>query len=93
MKGGYILIDCKGLDLTGGDTPQTISGIWSDAVRALEQKKPIVAQNCVYGSGVPVSPVNVFGWYIAVDEIVIVGATLHVHIKDDDSAIVIDVAE
>ena len=93
MNGGYILSDCGGLDLTGGDTPQTINGIWDKAVMALSIGKPIVAQNCIYGTGVPVSPVTCFGWYISATEIVIVGATLHIHIKNDDSVIVIDVAE
>jgi hypothetical protein len=36
--------------------------------------------------------VTCFGWYIGAGEIVIVGATLHVHIKNDDTAIVLDVA-
>lgn len=91
MNGGYILIDCMGLDLTGGDTPQTITGIWENAVKAIATNKPIIAHNCFYGDA-PVSPVTCFGWYIADDEIVIVGATLHVHIKNTDSVIVIDVA-
>lgn len=92
MNGGYIVVDCGGLDLTGGSTPQTISGIWDEAVSALASGKPIVAYNCVYGTGVPVSPVTCFGWYIDTDEIVIVGATLHIHIKDDNTLTVLDVA-
>lgn len=91
MKGGYILADCAGLDLSIG-TAQEISGIWDKAVTAISAGKPIIAQNCVYGTGVPVSPVTCFGWYISTTEIVIVGATLHVHIKNDDTATVLDVA-
>ena len=93
MNPGYIMVDCRGLDLTGGSTPQTIEGIWDEAVTALEAGKPIIAHNCIYGTGVPVSPVTCFGWYIAADEIVIVGATLHIHIKDDDSLTVLDVGQ
>lgn len=92
MNGGYILLDCKGLDLTGGSTPQTIAGSWESAKTALKSGKPIVAENCVYGTGVPVSPVTCFGWYISTTEIVIVGATLHIHVKNDNTCIVIDVA-
>ena len=66
MNGGYFLLDCKGLDLTE-DTAQTISGSWQDCVDALKAGKPIIAHNCVYGSGVPVSPVTCFGWYIATE--------------------------
>lgn len=92
MNGGYCLVDCKGLDLTGGSTPQTIAGIWDLAVNALKTGKPIVAENTVYGSGVPVSPVTCFGWYISTTEIVIVGATIHVHIKNDNTVTTLDVA-
>lgn len=93
MKGGYILLDAKGLDLTGGSTPQTIPNAWGKAVKAINSNKPIVACNCVYGTGVPVSPVTGFGWYVAEDEIVIVGATLHIHVKDDNTVTVLDVTQ
>lgn len=91
MNGGYIMVDCSGLDLTDNEA-QTITGIWDKAVEAIEADKPIIAHNCEYGTGVKVSPVTCFGWYIDFDEIVIVGATLHIHIKDDDTATVLDVA-
>lgn len=90
MNGGYFLADCTGLDLSDSNS-QEIAGIWEKAVSALASGKPIIAHNCVYGSGVPVSPVTCFGWQLATDEIVIVGATLHIHIKDDDTATVLDV--
>lgn len=90
MNGGYYMVNIKGLDLTDTD-PQSISGIWNDAVKAIATGKPIVAHGCVYGTGVPVSPVTCFGWYISATEIVIVGATLHIHIKSDNTATVLDV--
>ena len=90
MKGGYINVDCTGLDMSK-DTKQTINGIWDKAVDAMKINKPIMAYGCTYGDAA-LSPVPVFGWYIATDEIVIVGATLHAHIKDDDSVTVLDVA-
>lgn len=90
MNGGYFLADCTGLNLASSSS-QSITGIWEKAKAALESNKPIIAHNCVYGTGVAVSPVTCFGWYIASDEIVIVGATLHIHIKDDDTATVLDV--
>ena len=90
MNGGYFLLDCTGLDLTL-DTAQSISGSWQNTVNALKSNKPIIAHNCVYGSGVKVSPVECFGWYIAADEIVIVGATLHIHVKNNDTCTVLDV--
>lgn len=90
MNGGYYMVNCKGLDLTDTD-PQSIAGIWNDAVTAIATGKPIVAHGCIYGTGVPVSPVTCFGWYISATEIVIVGATLHIHIKTDNTATVLDV--
>ena len=60
-------------------------------VKAVASGKPIVAHNCKYGTPL-VSPVTCFGWYIDTDEIVIVGATLHIHVKDDDTCTVLDVA-
>lgn len=91
MNGGYIVVDCAGIDLSD-NTSQTVDGIWDKAVSAIDTDKPIVAYNTEYGTGKRVSPVTCFGWYIDTDEIVIVGATLHIHIKDDDSVLVLDVA-
>lgn len=91
MNTGYFMVDVTGLDLTS-NTEVTISGIWKKAVTALKQKKPIIAHGSVYGTGVPVSPVTCFGWYISTTEIVIVGATLHIHIKNTDKVTVLDVA-
>lgn len=90
MNGGYILVDCTGLDLSIS-AAQEIPGIWDKAVEAMKAGKPIVASNCKYGSA-DVSPVTGFGWYISATEIVIVGATLHVHVKNDNTATVLDVA-
>lgn len=90
MNGGYYNIDCTGIDLTETD-PQSITGIWNKAVDLLQVGKPAFAYGCVYGSGKPVSPVPIFAWQIATDEIVVVGATLHIHIKDNDTATVLDV--
>lgn len=89
LKGGYVMVDCKGLELTETD-PQSIAGIWDIAKNALASGKPIIAYNCVYNTA-PVSPVESFGWYLDTDEIVIVGATLHIHVKDDNTATVLDV--
>lgn len=90
MNGGYINVNCEGLDLSSSSA-QSIDGIWNAAKRALHSEKPIIVGGCVYGTGKHVTPVTCFGWQIADDEIVIVGATLHVHIKDDDTATVLDV--
>ena len=90
MRGGYFNVDCTGLDLSKSEK-QSVSGIWTKAVTAMQTDKPIMVYGCTYGAAL-LSPVPCFGWRIAADEIVIVGATLHVHIKNDDSATVLDVA-
>ena len=58
-NGGYIMVDCKGLDLSIG-TAQEIDGIWSEADRAIKTNKPIVASGALYGTA-PVTPVTSFG--------------------------------
>ena len=88
-NGGYFMADCTGINLAL-DTAQSISGIWKKAVNALKSEKPIIAYGCTYSTA-KVSPVTCFGWQIASDEIVIVGATLHIHIKNNDTATVLDV--
>ena len=90
MVGGYYLVDCEALDLTS-ESAVTKTGFWNKAKKALAQNKPLMAYNCLYGSGKPVSPVPCFGWYLSSSSIVIVGATLHIIISNDDSVIVQDV--
>ena len=90
MNGGYILFDGGGLDLTTGDTPVTITGSFARAKQCLKVNKPIMANNLKYGNK-PVSPVPAFAWEISETEIVIVSATIHVHIKNDDTVTTIDV--
>jgi hypothetical protein len=59
IKGGYIMIDCGGLNLLTSE-PQTISGLYAKVKKAHELNKPIYAVNCVDGSGVKMSPIHVF---------------------------------
>ena len=89
-NGGYYMMDCTGLNLAL-DTAQSIPGSWKKAQTALKTGKPIIAEGCTYGTA-KVSPVTTFCWQIASDEIVIVGATLHCHVKDNDTVTVLDVA-
>lgn len=59
MNGGYIMIDCKKLNLLSQST-QTISGLYAAAKAAYESGKPIIACNAEYGEGVPLTPIPVF---------------------------------
>ena len=88
---GYIFLDGVGIDLSTSD-PQTISGAWDRANAAYKTGKPIWACNTKYGSGKPLSPVPVVMWYLSATSLVIVGATLHIIVSNDNTCIVQDVA-
>ena len=60
MKGGYVLVDCKGLDLTSGST-QTISGLYNKVKAAMATGKMIIVENCIWGENGAISPISVFG--------------------------------
>lgn len=90
MKGGCIIIDCTGLDLSLS-TAQNVSGSWGKAQKALAAEKPIIAIGATYGEA-HVTPVTCFAWQISESEIVLVGATLHCHVKNDNTVTVLDVA-
>lgn len=82
-NGGYIGIDCKGLDLTKGPTEQTITGIYEDVQNAMATGKPIVAYNCIWGTGKPVTPINVFA--IQFDrQVIVTSSTLQVIVGSND---------
>lgn len=53
------MIDCGGLNLLASE-PQTITGLYAKVKKAHELNKPIYAVNCVYGSGVKMSPIQIF---------------------------------
>lgn len=83
MNGGYIMVDCKGMNLLA-ESSQTISGLHAKCKEAMESGKPILACNCVYGTGVKLSPIPVFmikesDYYIASASI------LQVTVHTDDS--------
>lgn len=59
MNGGYAMVDCKGLNLLA-QSSQTIDGLYAACEEAYNSGKTILAYNCVYGTGVPVTPITVF---------------------------------
>lgn len=82
-KGGYILVDCGGLNLLA-ETSQTITGLYAKAKKAHELNKPIIATNCVYGSGVKLSPIPVF----AINEagtIIFTASILQIRVASNDA--------
>ena len=88
MKGGYILIDCGGLNLLS-ETSQTISGLYAKVKKAHELNKPIYAVNCVYGSGVKLSPISVF----AINEagtIILTASILQIRVASNDAVTILN---
>lgn len=58
-NGGTAFIDCGGLNLLA-QSSQTIAGLYAQIKAGYEAGKQIVATNCVYGEGVPLTPIPVF---------------------------------
>lgn len=85
MKGGYVLIDCDGLNLLGGSTPQVKAGLYAKVKEAMDYKKEIIACNCVYGSGKPLTPIGVFALQEDANTIICTASILQVVITDQDS--------
>lgn len=59
MNGGYVMVDCKKMNLLS-QSAQTISGIYAASKNAVDSGKPVIAENCEYGEGVPLTPIPVF---------------------------------
>lgn len=83
IPNGYIMVDCTGLDLTKGSTPQTITGLYQKCINACNTGKPIYCVNSVWGSDGAVTPIEVF--IIQFDGYVIATAsTLQVIVTSSD---------
>lgn len=85
MNGGYIMIDCKGLDLTKGSTPQTINGIFDRVKEAEKTGKPIFACNCNWSTNGIMSPINIFTMDSSASLVICTASTLQINVNSDDS--------
>lgn len=88
-KGGYILIDCNGLDLIKGSTPQTITGLFARVKEAMNGGKPMIATNCKW-SVHDVTPINFFAIQFEEDLIIATASTLQIHITDEDVVTIVN---
>lgn len=83
VNGGFAYIDCGGMNLLA-DSSQTITGLYNKVKAAYEGQKIIVATNCVYGTGVPMTPIPVF----AIKEsgnFICTASILQITVESDDS--------
>ena len=84
-KGGYQIIDCNGLNLLGGSTPQTKTGLYAKMKKALQDNIPIYAYNCIYGTGHPMSPIQVFVQQETETMIIATSSILQIRVQSDDT--------
>lgn len=84
--GGYVLVDCKGLDLLKSQK-QTIDGIHERVAAAMATGKPVYAENCVWGPDNYVSPINVICTTDSGD-LTATASTLQIRIGTDDGCTV-----
>ena len=84
MNGGYIMIDCTGLDLTKGMTPQIIIGLYATCQTAMKTGKLICAYNCTWGV-IPVTPIPVFLIQINETEVIATASTLQIIVGSNDT--------
>lgn len=91
MIGGYAMIDCTGLDLIKGNTPQTINGLYQKVKDTMASGKAIFACNCNW-DGAFVSPIQTFG--IEFDGYIIATAsTLQIKVTSSDVVTIINMVE
>lgn len=83
-NGGYVMVDCEGLDLIKGSTPQTITGIYEKVQKAMKTGKEILACNCVWDTNLDVTPISVMAIQINPTTVICTAATLQVIITSSD---------
>lgn len=86
MANGYIMIDCKELNLLASES-QTIDGLYNNCVEAMASGKPIIATNCVYGEDVPMTPISVMA-IIEAGVIIFTASILQIRVSSDDSVVI-----
>lgn len=89
FTGGYQIIDCNGLNLLGGSTPQTKTGLYKKLQSALASNKPIFASNCIYGEGHPMTPICVMAQQEDANTIVCTASILQIWVTKSDSVTIV----
>lgn len=87
MMNGYVSVDCQGLNLLA-ESSQTIDGLYDACQEAMSSGKPIVAVNCIYGTGVNMTPINVF--IVPFDGYIVATASVLQIIVTDEDAVTIN---
>lgn len=88
--GGYILVDCDGLDFLNDDG-KTFPGLYSRVNHALATLKPMYASNCRWG-GRGMSAIPVMANHIDESHIVVTSSTLQVWISTSNVVNIVNMA-
>ena len=87
MAAGYVMVDCQSMNLLSQES-QTINGLYAVCIDAIKTGKPIIAMNCTYGEGVPMTPISVMA--IIEDGVVVFTASiLQIRVASDDSVTIV----
>lgn len=88
MKGGYVNVDCTGVELTT-ETAQTVAGIFERVVSAFKANKPIYAYNCTW-EGDLMTPVAIMVTPRSSGNYIATASTLQLEIAPDNTVTVIN---
>ena len=88
MKGGYLNIDCTGVELTT-ETVQTVAGIYDRIVSAVKANKPIFAYNCTWENDI-MTPIAIMVTPRSSGNYIATASTLQLEIAPDNTVTVIN---
>lgn len=91
MANGYIMVDCKSLNLLA-DASQTINGLYESSIEAIMSGKPIIAVNCEYGEDVPMTPISVMA-IIEAGVVILTASIWQIRVADDDSVTIVSLID
>lgn len=86
VQSGYVIVDCKGVNLLAGEKV-TVDGIFDASKNAINTGKMILAANCQYGEGVPMTPIPVFAIKEG-DYFIFTASILQIVVEEDDGVTV-----
>lgn len=90
MKGGYVLIDCEGLNLLS-DSSQKVDGLYDECTRAIILNKPVYAYNCKWGTN-PMTPISVMVNDDGSGSHICTASTLQIRVASDDTVTIVNLA-
>lgn len=82
-SGGYVMVDCKKVNLLA-QSAQTIAGLYEACTDAIKTGKPVLACNCEYGEGVPMTPFFVM-MIVEAGVIIATASILQVRVANNDA--------